>query len=70
MLAPIAEELSRRNISISSLIQHEVAAEDGTVPVIILTHITQEARIVDAISAIEQLPEGVGEVRRLRIEDI
>ena len=69
VLASIAEELSRRNISISSLIQHEVAAEDGTVPVIILTHITQEARIVDAISAIEQLPEVVG-VRRLRIEDI
>ena len=70
VLAKVAACLSENDISISSLVQHEVAYADGTVPLLILTHMARESQMCGAIAAIEAIPQVSGGVKRFRIEDI
>ncbi len=70
MLAAIANELGKNNISISSLVQHETQQADGSVPLLLLTHETKEECMQKAIEQIEQLTGVNGTVKRFRIEDI
>jgi len=70
VLAAITEILSRNQISISSLVQRENLLPDGSVPLLILTHLTTEGNVQKAIGEIENLSGMVGSVKLFRIEDI
>ncbi len=72
VFARVATLLSERDISIEAAIQKEQAihAEAGPpwVPIIILTQPVRESVMDDAIAAVQELPEVVGTIRRIRVE--
>ena len=72
VFAKVATLLSEREISIEAAIQKEQAihAESGPpwVPIIILTQPVREAVMIDAMAAVQELPEVVGTIRRIRVE--
>ncbi|HET8710905.1 MAG TPA: ACT domain-containing protein, partial [Spongiibacteraceae bacterium] len=70
VLSRVAQILSDLGISIEALIQKEPAADQNTVPVIILTNRTQERLIASAIAQIEALDSIEGEVVRIRVESL
>lgn len=70
VIAGVTAALAGRGISISSLIQHEKYADDGSVPLVILTHVAAERAVDAAIEAIEAMAVNRGPVRKLRIEDL
>ncbi len=70
VLAQLATILSERGINIESIMQKEVEEHDGLVPVILLTHRVKEQRIDDAIAAFEALDDVVGNVVRIRVEQL
>ncbi len=57
VLASIASILGANGISIASLIQNEKAMTNELIPVVITTHICQEAALAKAITAIDALPQ-------------
>ncbi len=57
-------------ISIEALIQKEAPEGQETATMILLTSITQEQRMIDAIRAIEALGATRGPVRRIRMEKL
>ena len=68
VLANITEILSSSNISIEGLHQKEHhPSQPDLVPVIIITHLTKEQIINQAIQQIEKIPQVVGKVIKLRI---
>ncbi len=68
VLAKITEILSSSNISIEGLHQKEHhPSQPDLVPVIIITHLTKEQIINQAIQQIEKIPQVVGKVIKLRI---
>ncbi|MNJ00938.1 homoserine dehydrogenase [compost metagenome] len=70
MLAQVASILSERGINIESIMQKEVEEQDGLVPMILLTHSVLEQRMNDAITALEALQDVVGNVVRIRVEQL
>lgn len=74
VFAKVATLLSERDISIEAAIQKEQAihTESGEawVPIIILTQPVLERTMIDAIEAVQQLPEVVGQIRRIRVEHL
>jgi hypothetical protein len=44
------------SISISGLLQHEIAGPDDTVPVTITTHPNRQDKITSALAGLEKLP--------------
>jgi len=66
----VARILSTHNINIESIMQKEAEEHDGLVPIILLTHRVQEARINQAILALENLPGVNGKVVRIRVETL
>ncbi|MNE97376.1 hypothetical protein D3C81_2067660 [compost metagenome] len=50
--------------------QKEVEEQDGLVPMILLTHRVVEQRMNDAITALEALQDVVGNVVRIRVEQL
>jgi homoserine dehydrogenase len=56
VLADIAGILGRNGISIASVIQHNQDGEDGTVPLVIMTHAAPEGAMREAFDIIERLP--------------
>ncbi|MNP63425.1 homoserine dehydrogenase [compost metagenome] len=70
MLAQVATILSERGINIESIMQKEVEEQDGLVPMILVTHRVVEARVNDAIAALEALEDVVGSVVRIRVEQL
>jgi homoserine dehydrogenase len=74
VFARVATILSERDISIEAAIQKEQAihTESGEawVPIIILTQPVLERTMIDAIEAVQQLPEVVGQIRRIRVEHL
>lgn len=70
VISRISAILAEANISISSIMQPEKSGEDGSVPLIILTHAARECDIDSAIKRIEALESSRAKVRKLRIEDI
>ena len=70
VVASISRILGDKGISISSIMQHEDPCDTNAVPVMILTHKIQEAKIKAAIKELEELDAVKEKVKLLRIEDI
>ena len=70
VLAQVASILSERGINIESIMQKEAEEQDGLVPMILVTHRVIEARIIDAIAAMEALDGVTSPVMRLRVEQL
>ena len=70
MIASIAQILADKSISISSLIQHERREADGTVALVILTHVAPEKSLRAALAELATLSINQSPVKLMRIEDI
>ncbi len=70
VIASITQILAERSISISSLIQHERRDADGTVALVILTHLSPEREIRAALAEIDTLSINRAPVKLMRIEDL
>ena len=71
VFAKYGEILGKHDISISGALQHEAADPNGdTVPVVILTHLSQQSKIYAAIEEIQQLDIISGQPVCIRIVDI
>ncbi len=70
VIASIAQVLAENGISISSLVQQERLAANGTVPLVILTHEAAEKKIRAALAEIATLSINESPVKLMRIEDI
>jgi homoserine dehydrogenase len=68
VLADVTRILADLGISIDAMIQKEPAEGEETADVILLTHITVEKSINQAIAKIEALPSISGKVTRIRME--
>ncbi|HEX4144135.1 MAG TPA: homoserine dehydrogenase [Pirellulales bacterium] len=69
VLAEIATILGRENISIASVIQHEAADESGVVPLVVMTHKTNEGATNRATDVIDRLPFMRGGSVRMRVHE-
>jgi homoserine dehydrogenase len=70
VLAEVTKILGDRNISIDAMMQKEPADNETEADIVILTHITIEKNVDQAIAAIEALPAIAGKVTRLRMEEL
>jgi homoserine dehydrogenase len=74
VFAKVATLLSEQDISIEAAIQKEQAvhdeSEDAWVPIVILTQPVRESVMLQALAAVQELPEVVGEIRRIRVEHL
>ncbi len=70
VFARVAEALSRHEISIEAAIQKEPDAGQDVVSIVILTHTVQEAKVVAALEEVQDLPQVVGPVARIRVETL
>ena len=70
VIASITQILADKGISISSLIQHERREADGTVPLVILTHVATERDIRSALAELGVLAINQAPVKLMRIEAI
>ncbi|MCZ6618637.1 MAG: homoserine dehydrogenase [Gammaproteobacteria bacterium] len=74
VFAKVAGLLSERDISIEAAIQREQAidttSQQAWVPIIILTHVVNERVMNDAVAAVQSLPEVVGQITRLRVDQL
>ncbi|MFL9710668.1 homoserine dehydrogenase [Methylobacillus sp. Pita1] len=70
VLADVTRILGDRQISIDAMIQKEPQEGEDQADIIILTHVTVEKNMDDAIAAIEALPAISGSVTRLRMEEL
>jgi len=70
VLADITRALADREISIDAMIQKEPSEGEEQTDIILLTHLTVEKSIIDAIGAIEALPTVKGKVVRIRLETL
>ncbi len=69
VLAQVASVLGQHHISISSVLQQEVANEDGTVPLVIMTHETTEGATRMACAEINKLTSVRGKTVRMWVRD-
>jgi homoserine dehydrogenase len=70
VLADITRILADRSISIDAMVQKEPSEGEEQVDIIMLTHLTLEKNINDAIKRIESLPVVSGKVTRIRLEEL
>lgn len=70
VLADITRVLADSGISIDAMVQKEPPAGEEQVDIIMLTHLTLEKSINDAIAGIEKLPVVAGKVTRIRMEQL
>jgi homoserine dehydrogenase len=74
VFARVATILSELDISIEAAIQKEQAihteTQDAWVPIIILTQPVRESVMIRALQAVQELPEVIGEIRRIRVEHL
>jgi homoserine dehydrogenase len=70
VLADITRILADRDISIDAMIQKEPPEGEAQTDIILLTHITIERNVVDAIARIEALATVTGKVVRIRLESL
>jgi homoserine dehydrogenase len=73
VFARVATLLSERDISIESALQRAQAihaeSQQAWVPIVIVTQPVPERVMNDAVAAVQALPDVVGEVVRIRVED-
>ncbi len=70
VLANIARILADHGVNIEAMIQKEASIETAHLPIVLLTHPLQEARMNAAITAIETLDTVQAPVVRLRVESL
>lgn len=74
VFARVATLLSERDISIESALQRAQAihaeSQNAWVPIVIVTQPVAERVIQEAVAAVQALPDVVGEVVRIRVEDL
>jgi homoserine dehydrogenase len=70
VLADIARILADRDISIDAMIQKEPPEGEQQTDIILLTHLTIERNVVDAIGAIEALSTVRAKIVRIRLEGL
>ena len=70
VLADITRILADHAISIDAMVQKEPAEGANQAEIILLTHLTVEKNVNEAIARIEGLPSVVGQVVRIRQEDL
>jgi homoserine dehydrogenase len=70
VLADVTRILADLSISIDAMLQKEPAEGDTKADIIMLTHQTQEKNVVAAIAKIEALATVVGEVTKIRLEQL
>ena len=70
VVAAVSDILAKNQISISSLMQPENEAHDGQIPLLIVTHSTQEVGMRKAMEEIAKLDCVDSKVNMFRIEDI
>ncbi|MEO8165282.1 MAG: homoserine dehydrogenase, partial [Betaproteobacteria bacterium] len=70
VLADITRILADQSISIEAMVQKEPSEGEEQVDIIMLTHLTLEKHINDAIKRIEALPVMSGKVTRIRLEEL
>jgi len=70
VLANITKILADQDISIDALLQKEALAGQSQTDLIILTHTTQEKRMLSAIEQMTQLPTVIGGVIKIRLEEL
>lgn len=74
VFARVATLLSEQNISIEAAIQKEQAvhgdSEAAWVPIVILTQPVRESVMIEALRAVQELPEVIGEIHRIRVEHL
>jgi len=70
VLADVTKILGDRNISIDAMMQKEPDENETEADIVILTHITVEKNMNQAIAAIEALAAIVGKVMRIRMEEL
>lgn len=70
VLADVSRILANHNISIEALIQKEPAEGESSLPLIMLTQLTQEKEMNAAITEIEALSSITGKVCRIRLETL
>ncbi|HEY0847021.1 MAG TPA: homoserine dehydrogenase [Noviherbaspirillum sp.] len=70
VLADVTRILADSTISIDAMLQKEPDEGETRTDIIMLTHQTQEKNIVAAIAKIEALPTVVGEVTKIRLEQL
>jgi len=69
VLAQVANVLGQHHISISSVLQQEAANADGTVPLVIMTHLTTEGATRKACAEINKLTTVRGRAVRMWVRD-
>jgi len=69
VLAQVASVLGQHHISISSVLQQEIANADGTVPLVIMTHVTTEGATRKACGEINKLTSVRGKTVRMWVRD-
>ena len=70
VLAAWSKILGDYQISISGALQHEGTGPDGSVPVVITTHPTQQKNVTAALEAMKKLDATSGDPVCIRIVDI
>jgi homoserine dehydrogenase len=70
VMAQITRILADEEISISSIIQKEAEGQCGTVPLVIITHLTIEAAMQRALAVFGQLECVRGTVQLIRMEEL
>lgn len=70
VLAEVTKILGDRSISIDAMLQKEPADNETEADIVILTHITVEKNMNQAIAAIEALPAIAGKITRIRMEEL
>ena len=69
VLARITGHLADAGISIDAALQ-KLSEDDGQTDVILLTHVAEESRIATALEAIQSMPTVLGEIVRIRREEL
>ena len=70
VLADVTRILADQSISIDAMVQKEPSEGEEQVDIIMLTHLTVEKNVNDAIKRIESLPVISGKVTRIRLEEL
>ena len=70
VLAEITRIFADLSISIDAMVQKEPHEGEDQVDVILLTHVTVEKHVNAAIAKIEKLPVVIGQVTRIRLEEL
>jgi homoserine dehydrogenase len=70
VLADVTRILADATISIDAMLQKEPGAGESQTDIIMLTHQTQEKNVESAIGRIEALPTVVGQVTKIRLEEL